>query len=332
MSEENKENLENSEMNEESAAETENMDNTPAETEDTGVSAEAENADDSAEAEAAEVSAEAEDTEVSVEAESTDDAADAEDADTAVDAEAADDSVDNIEGAADITGDVIDDGIEAAPIKNKPKTGLIVGIIIAAVVVIAAIIVLVFGFGKNLFNKYNRMGYIDVSGRTIAEIADQSGYELADFLAVYGLPADMPGSTSESAAYYNIPCSKIAEMYGMSFDDLKSMLQWGDDITEDTTWGEAEGETTIAAYVGEANVASFKEQYGFGDEITGETKWKEVRNTIDQQMRDARIEQEKAAEDAANATEAPAEEATAEPAADAAEATEAPAATEQPAA
>lgn len=319
MSEENKENLENS---------TEEIKETPAAEAAANEAPAAETEEETTEA----IDAEKETVEaVDAGAEETPEDDTLETVEAAV-TDTVDDSIDDIEGSADITGEVVDDGIEAAPQAKKPKTGLIVGIAIA-IVVIAAVVVLAFGFGNNLFNKYNRMGYVDVSGRTIAEIADQSGYELADFLAVYGLPADMPGSTSESAAYYNIPCSKIAEMYGMDFATLKEMLQWGDDITEDTTWGVAEGETTIAAYVGEENIESFKEQYGFGDEVTGETQWKEVRNIIDQQMRDARIAEEQAAEEAANATEEPAaEETTAEPAADTAEATEAPAATEEPAA
>ncbi len=217
-----------------------------------------------------------------------------------------DTAADSIEGAEAIDGEPVSDGIEAAEVQKKPKTGLIVGIVIAAVVVAAAIILAVV-FGKNLFNKYNRMGYVDVSGRTIAQIADESGYELADFLAQYDLPADMPGSTFESAAYYNIPCKKIAEMYGMDFANLKEMLKLGDDITEDTTWGVAEGETTVGSYVGEDNLDEFKKQYGFGDEVTAETKMKEIRKAMDQQSRDARIASEKAQKEAEQATDAPAD-------------------------
>lgn len=231
---------------------------------------------------------------------------------------------DAIEGVDAIEGEVIS-GAEVVE-EKKSKNGLIIGAVVAVLVIAAAIIIAVL-FGKNLFNKYNRMGYIDVSGRTIAEIADESGYELADFLAEYELPADMPGSTSESAAYYMIPAKNVASMYGMTFEQMKEMLKWGDEITEDTPWGEAEGETAVADYIGTENLDQFKEQYGFGDEVTGETKWKEVRNVLDQKSRDARIEAEKA-------TEAPAEEtATVEPAAE--EATDAPAesaATDAPAA
>ena len=237
---------------------------------------------------------------------------------------------DSIEGAEAIDGEPISDGIEAAEVQKKSKTGLIVGIVIAVVVVAAAIILAVV-FGKNLFNKYNRMGYVDVSGRTIAQIADESGYELADFLAQYDLPADMPGSTFESAAYYNIPCSKIAEMYGMDFATLKEMLKLGDDITEDTTWGVAEGETTVGSYVGEDNLDEFKKQYGFGDEVTAETKMKEIRNAMDQQSRDARIASEKAQKEAEKATDAPADATATDDAGAAADtaATDAPAADKQ---
>ena len=182
----------------------------------------------------------------------------------------------------------------------------LIGIIAAVVVVLAVALVLVF-FGKNIFNKYNRMGYIDTTGRTIGEVADMNGYELADFLAEFELPADMQENTYESVAYYMIPARKVAQMYGMDFAGLKEMLGWDDTITEDTPWGEAEGETTIGAYVGEDNVESFKEQYGLGEEITAETKWKEIRNIVDQQAKDQRIAEEEAMKEAEKATEAPAE-------------------------
>ena len=239
-------------------------------------------------------------------------------------AEAVEDSAEETAEAA--TEEVIDEAVEFTEEVKKSKTGLVVGIIVAVLVVIIAILAVL--FGKNLFNKYNRMGYIDVSGKTIAEIADQSGYELADFLSEYGLPADMPGNTSESAAYYMIPVKNIAQMYGMDFAQMKEYFGLGDEITEDTPWGEAEGEVTVGKYVGEENIDQFKEQYGFGDEVTAETKWKEIRNKIDQQARDERIAAEKAAKEAPAEDEAVVdEEAPVEEAAEetAEEATEAPA-------
>lgn len=292
MSEENKENLENEELNETADAVEENVEEAVEATEETVEET----------VEAVEETAE----------EATEDVA-----------EAAEETADAVEGAAEEAAEAFGDIAEGTPEVKKSKTGLIVGAIVAVVVVI--IVILAVLFGKNLFNKYNRMGYIDVSGKTIAEIADESGYELADFLAEFELPADMPGNTSESAAYYNIPVRKIAEMYGMDFAQMKEMFGFDESITEDTTWGVAEGEITVANYVGEENIDQFKQQYEFGDEVTGETKWKEIRNVLDQKSRDERIAAEKAAAEAEKATEAPADgEATEAPAEG--EATEAPAA------
>lgn len=180
--------------------------------------------------------------------------------------------------------------------KPFPVVPVVVGAVVAVVVI--ALIVLGIVFGPQIFNKYNKEGYIDVSGRTIADVAESSGMELADFLEEYGLPADMPANTSESAAYYTIPCSKMAEMYGMDFETLKSTLEFPDTITEDTTWGEAEGEVRLSVYVGEDNLDSFKEQYNLGDEVTGDTQWKEIRNTVDEYARQQRLESEKAAKEA----------------------------------
>lgn len=300
MSEENKENL------------NEELDNTP-ETEETAEPIEEETVEEPAE----EIPAEEE----PVEKETVDEPT-----------EAAEETPEFVEAdpneieSDDIEPDESFEKLPEQPKKSNAKVGIIAAI--AAVVIIAAAVLFVM-FSKGLFNKYNRMGYIDVSGRTIAEVADSAGYELPDFLETMGLPADMPGNTYESAAMYNIPVKNIAQMYGMTFDDMKTMFKWGDDITEDTAWGIAEGEVKVADYVGEENVDDFKQQYGFGDEVTGETLWKEIRNTIDQQSRDDRLASEKAAKDAEKATDAPVDDtadATDAPADDTAEATEASAA------
>ena len=107
----------------------------------------------------------------------------------------------------------------------------------------------------------------------------------------------MPANTQESAAYYAMPVKNIAQMYGMTFDDMKELLGFDDSVTEDTAWGKAEGEVTLEKYIGEDNFDAFKERYGFGDEITLETKWKEVRKTVDLDSKKAYEEQNAAAED-----------------------------------
>lgn len=191
------------------------------------------------------------------------------------------------------------DAIEIAEpeeIKKGSKIGVVIAVAAAVIVIAAAIIT-----SMMETNKYNKLGYIDISGKTVQDIIDAQGMELSEFLEMYSLPADMPADTTESAAYYTIPTKKIAEMYGMDFDTLKTSLNIPDTVTEDTTWGEAEGEIALADYVGEDNLASFKEQYGLGDEVTGETKWKEIRTIVDTKQKEAREAQEAAEAAAAEA-------------------------------
>ena len=204
------------------------------------------------------------------------------------------------------------------------KGGLI-AIIVAAVIVVAIVVVLAVKFGPSMFNKYNRLGYVDVSGRTVAQVAEEQGMDVDEFLEQFDLPSDMPGNTTESAAYNCIPVSKMAEMYGMDFNTIKEVLKFPDDVDEDTAWGDAIGQVTLGDYVGEDNLAEFKETYGFGDDITADTLWKDVRQTVDEKSRQQRIESEKAEKESdknkdtasAESTEAPAET-------ESADATEAP--------
>lgn len=201
----------------------------------------------------------------------------------------------NTEEVAEATAEAVAayDTAKSEEKKPLPVVPVVVGAIIAVLVIV--LVVLGITIGPKVFNKYNREGYVDVSGRTIAEVAESAGMDYADFLEEYGLPADMPGNTSESAAYYTIPCSRMAAMYGMDFETMKSTLEFPDTITEDTTWGEAEGEVRLSVYVGEDNLDAFKEMYNLGDDVTGDTQWKEIRNTVDEYNRQQRIESEKAA-------------------------------------
>ena len=220
------------------------------------------------------------------------------------------------ESVEDDPAQAVANEVVEAPKKNGAKIAIIAGICVVVVAIIVAAVLLLTG------NKYNRK-YIDTTGRTVAEVADLMGYDYADFLAKYHLPADMPKNTYESAAMYTMPLSAISEMYGMTVDELKTELGLGDDVTETTTWGDAQDQATLANFVGEEALEQFKEQYGLGDDITGETKWGEVRQIVDQFERDRMLEAQKAQEEAQNAPEeevtpegeevvedAPAEEAT----------------------
>lgn len=203
---------------------------------------------------------------------------------------------------------------EVSPKKSKIKT---ICAVAGAVVVVAAIVLVGVFKGPEWFNKYNRMGYVDTSGRTIGEVADAAGMDLKDFLAEYQLPEDMPANTTESAAFYTIPVSVMAQMYGWDFDEMKTAYQWGDEVTEDMTWGEAEGLTKLGVMVGEENLESFKQEYGLGDDITADTLWKDVRTIYDTKAKEMNEATEAPTEEPAEETEAPAE-VSAAPAADAA--------------
>lgn len=202
---------------------------------------------------------------------------------------------------------------EAAP-KKKGK-GKIVAITSVIVVLVAAVAVYFIVF----FNPYNHLGYTNVTGRTIGEIAEESGMTLEEFLAQYELPANMKANTTEAAAFYSIPTKIMAQMYGMDFETLKSSLQLGDEITEDTPWGEAEGSIKLSVYVGgEEELNEFKQEYGLGDDITGDTQWKDVRKVVEKksleaaQATEAPVEETGAPAETAAVTDAPAETAAAE--------------------
>lgn len=223
--------------------------------------------------------------------------------------EVIEDIEDAAEDVAETVEDVAEDAVEAfeevipdfEQPKKSSKTGLIVGIVIAVLVVAGVVLAGIKFNWVQYLNPYNRLGYINVSGRTIQDVADEAGYEsLSELLEEYGLPADMPANTTEAAAYYSIPFGKFAEMNGMDFETLKTSLGLGEDVTEETPWGEAESKITLEKYIGADYLDEFKEEYGLGDDVTGETLWGEVRNTIDKKTLADRKAQ---AKESANAPE-----------------------------
>lgn len=289
MSEENK--FENENNAEETIENT--VDNSADVTEETTVSPETANeAADSDDAETVELtdgadSDDAETVELTDGAE-TGDAENTEPADVAETVESADD--------AETVTQVIPDGEADGEIPAKKSKAPVIAAIVAAIVIIAAaIIVVATGKFGEWTNKYNR-GYVDTTGRTVAEVAEQIGMTYEEFLEEYGLPKDMPKNTYEAVAFYTMPAKKAAEVYGISFDQIKQMLGLPDDTDENKPWGEVEGEVKLGTYLGGADyVDTFKEQYGLGDEVTADTLWKEVRPIVDAKTKEQREEQEKLA-------------------------------------
>lgn len=188
--------------------------------------------------------------------------------------------------------------ITEGPRKN---IGAIIGGVVAVVVALAAIL---WYFG--IINPYE-IGYIDVSGITLEELADESGYSLKEYKKVNGLSWLMPKSTNENAVKNNIKVKTTIAQSGMAFEDFKEYYGWGDDITENSTVGKALGETKLSVILGTKDMeedmanqtlTSFREFYGFGDDVTLDTLYKDVRVAIDKKTRETRIEQEKEAEKA----------------------------------
>lgn len=258
----------------------------------------------------------------------------------------ADDAGDAAEGAAENAEDAVEavqeemsevdravaealaqrDAQDAAAKAKKNKKLKIIGIIAGIVIIVGGIAASGFvsrgddggirfntysGWLPKVVNKYNHMGYIDVTGNTIGDIAESMGMHVNDFKEQFGLPEDMPASTTEMVAMYTMPAKNYGQMYGLDFATMKDLLhipdttEDGEEITEDTPWGVVQGEVSIADYVGDTGdgqaVESFKEEMGLGDEVTGETKWKEVRNTVDEKQRQAAIESKKASEESEEA-------------------------------
>lgn len=203
--------------------------------------------------------------------------------------------------------------------KKKSKAPFVIIAIIIVLAIIAAVVVNSFGG-----NKYNKLGYANPDGRTIADIAEEMEITVEEFLERYSLPEDMPADTEEMAAYYSMPVKVFAEMYGVDFATFKDAYGIPEETTpavadgimgkikalfggnkivpidENTPWGVVLDEITLANYVGEENLDAFKEYYGLGDEVTAETRYKEIRKVVEEKTMELAAEA-KAAEEAQKA-------------------------------
>lgn len=177
--------------------------------------------------------------------------------------------------------DVPETAEEVLEEKTRRSLWVIVPIIIVLVVAIGALAVMGLR-AMGVINPYEK-DYIDVTGKTAADIAKEKNYKYEKFLKEYGLPSDMPKNTSERAVYYNIPVKKYVEKTpGIeSFAQLKAEMGWDDTITEETTMGDALDVTKLSYYVGDEQLERFKALYGLSDEVTGDTLYGEVRNIVD---------------------------------------------------
>ena len=166
------------------------------------------------------------------------------------------------------------------PEPKKHTETAAVAVITAMITAVVAVFCTLVAVGKlpQVYNKYNKG--INVTGRTINDIAKEKGITPAEILRRYGLPADMPKETTEASVYYRKTLGEIADMNGVSIDWLKEKLELGEEVTEDANWVGIEDELTLGLYIVEADFDSFKEEYGLGNSVAPDTKFKKVRSKV----------------------------------------------------
>ncbi|MBQ8001861.1 MAG: hypothetical protein IJ297_00240 [Clostridia bacterium] len=162
---------------------------------------------------------------------------------------------------------------------NKIMKGVLTTL--AALVIAALVIFAGFKVYKAVYNPYNHMGYYNISGMTLEDVAEMNDMTVEEIIAELNLPKDIKADTYYDVIEYLVPVSTMAEMYGADVETIKSAFQLGDHITADSTWGEALDSMPLSVYFGDDEVlAEVIEEYNLGDNITGETLWGEIRPTI----------------------------------------------------
>ena len=228
------------------------------------------------------------------------------------DEETIDETVEIIDGeAVKVTADI--------PSKNPMSK--VVAIAVAAVAVIAVIVLIIVNpFAKKdidamretykdalkikvVKNNPYEKDYIDTTGEMIGEIADRAGYSCDEYKEMFGLPKDMPASTNSNAAQSYIPVRILIKQYGMTIEEFREEYGLGDNITEDSTFGDATDEMTLENMFGlstltdeekSEQLTKIKETYGLSDDVTIQTKYKDVRKTIDEYIKSQREQSEEA--------------------------------------
>ena len=168
---------------------------------------------------------------------------------------------------------------EALKRTNKILKGVLKAI--AAVVIVACVVFGGMTAYKTFYNPYNHMGYYNISGMTLEEVAELNGMSVEQVKEMLHLPDDVKGDTYYDVIDFLVPVSYMTEMYGMSVDELKETLSLGDEITGESTWGEALDTMPLKVYLGgEDAVSEFVAEYNLGDDVTGDTLWGEIRKTV----------------------------------------------------
>lgn len=190
-------------------------------------------------------------------------------------------------------------------VKNLKTSATVAWILAAVLVCVDA-----YYFMTNIYNKYNHMGYYDIDGYTVGDVVSSMGMDFDQFKEMYGLPADMRKDTYLNAAQSLIKISKMAELNRMEFETLKENYKFGDEITEESTFGEGMDSMTIKDYLEMSGVQEsfdeFKTKYNIPDSITEDMQWGKVRKTYEKQLvadREAKEKEAKSQKDDSKVTD-----------------------------
>ncbi len=147
-------------------------------------------------------------------------------------------------------------------------------------------------------NRYNTLGYTNVSGMTIADEAEEARMTMEQYRETFKIPENMPDDTFMEVAYNFQPVKDVATSYEMTYEGLKEMYSFPEfvvresgekiPITEDMPWGVVCDELTIEGL--KMNLDDLRKAYGFGEEVTLKTKWKEIRPDVEKKQAEKRNE------------------------------------------
>lgn len=218
---------------------------------------------------------------------------------------------------------------EKIVLSDRAKKGIATGVAVVVCLLIAYIILSLTGvinvYEKNIFTGTE---YIDTTGRTLEQAAEEEGYTVSEYKKMYDLPMFMHKSTNENAAMNSIPIRYLIDLenesieaqrkraesmkaYGMEYnpddykkitiEDFRKRYDLSKKITEKSTLGEAQSEMKLLYVFNladmseeeqEAELAYQKAYYGLDKKVTVNTKYKEVRKAMDEVKRQERIDPE----------------------------------------
>lgn len=172
--------------------------------------------------------------------------------------------------------------VEKLVLENKSlKTKNRVLSVILALIILAGA---VFGGYKayDNYNPYNKMGIPNTSGMTLKDMANMYGVTVDEVKSQYQLPDDVKDNTYADVVMYLAPVSLIVQIqFGMDFETAKETFKFGESITEDSSWFDAEATVPMSVYIGEGDVLTqFIAEYNLPETVTEETLWGEVREQV----------------------------------------------------